>query len=378
MFEKRIRLFNLLGFEIKLDASWIILALLISWSLAHGYFPYHYPGMIPKNYWLMGIAGALGLFISIILHELSHAIIARKFGIPIKGITLFIFGGVAEMDSEPKDAKSELYMAIAGPIASVMIGFALHGILMYVATPEWQLETLAVIGYLRWINWILAGFNMLPAFPLDGGRVFRSLLWIWKKDLAWATHIASNIGSVFGFMLSVLGAIQFLFGSMISGVWWLLIGMFLHKASQMSYEKLIVSKTFEGEKISQFMQTTVITVEADLTIQDLVENYIYHHHLKFFPVIENNKLIGCISTEQVMKVPREQWPNRHVRDIARSCSGENSISPQTDAIKALSLMAKTKNSRLMVVHQGALIGIISSKDLLNFFTLKIALEGSET
>lgn len=375
MFEKKIRLFNLLGFEVKLDASWIILAVLISWTLATGYFPYHYPYLHPNQYWTMGIIGALGLFISIVLHELSHAIIARRFGIPMRGITLFIFGGVAEMDDEPKSAKSELYMAIAGPIASIIIGYIFHLILKYAAAPDWPLTTLGVISYLRWINWILAAFNLLPAFPLDGGRVLRSILWMWKKNLRWATRIASSIGSTFGFLLSIFGVMQFFAGSVLSGIWWLLIGIFLNKASQMSYQRVLLNQAFQGIPVSKFMQTNVVTVNPELLIGELVENYIYHHHFTFFPVVDNGRLMGYISTAAVKNIPREQWSNRHVKEVMHPYSPTNTISPDTDVMKAINLMSAGQNTKLLVAEQGKLAGILTLKDLFGFIAVKTDLEG---
>ena len=190
MFGKRITLFRLLGFEVKIDASWLIIAVLITWSLARAVFPAYFEGLSGATYILMGIVGALGLFSSIVVHEFSHSLVARRFGLSMKGITLFIFGGVAEMEEEPPTAKAEFFMAIAGPAASVVLGGVLLGITVLGTRYGWPNPVIGVLSYLWTINLVLAAFNLLPAFPLDGGRVLRSALWGFTGRLAWATRIA--------------------------------------------------------------------------------------------------------------------------------------------------------------------------------------------
>jgi Zn-dependent protease len=205
MFGPSLKLFTLSGFDVKVDVSWIVIAVLVVWSLAAGLFPVWIEGLQPAVYWYMGIAGAIGLFGSIILHEFGHSIVARKYGIPIRGITLFIFGGVAEMEKEPPTAKSEFLMAIAGPVMSLFLVVVFSALYMAAAAAEVAMSIVAVLAYLAWINAIVVVFNMIPAFPLDGGRVLRSLLWAWKKRLRWATRVASTIGSGFGFVLIGFG-----------------------------------------------------------------------------------------------------------------------------------------------------------------------------
>jgi Zn-dependent protease len=189
----RIRLFKLFGFTVWLDLSWFIIAFLLSWSLAKGFFPASTPGLSVETYWWMGWVGVMGLFLSIVIHEFSHSLVARKFGIPMGGITLFIFGGVAEMNEEPPNPKSEFWMAIVGPITSIVLGFLFYLTSSLEQQMGWPSSALGVLNYLGWINWFLAFFNMVPAFPLDGGRVLRSALWAWKKNIQWATRISSAI-----------------------------------------------------------------------------------------------------------------------------------------------------------------------------------------
>ena len=375
MFGKSISLFKLFGFEVKIDLSWIVIAVLITWSLAKGLFPNYYKGLPTTTYWWMGIFGALGLFFSIVFHELCHSLVARKFNLEMKGITLFIFGGVAEMEEEPPSPKAEFFMAIAGPLSSILIGGVFYGIRFIGQAGNWPEFIMGVLGYLSFLNFLLAGFNLVPAFPLDGGRVFRSILWGWKKNLKWATRIASRIGSGFGLVLIFFGVLYIIRGAFISGIWWFLIGLFLRNASQMSYSRLLMSKALEGEPVKRFMKTDPITAPPSITVERFVEEYLYKHHFKMFPVVDDGKLVGCITTREVKEVPRNEWNQRTIGDIVKPCSCDNTITSDTDAMKALSNMNKTGASRLLVVDDDRLAGIIALKDLLGFLSLKLDLEG---
>jgi Zn-dependent protease/CBS domain-containing protein len=374
MFGHRLKLFKLLGFEVRIDASWIVIAVLVTWSLAKMAFPAWYPDLLPVTYWTMGVVGALGLFASIVAHEFCHSLVARKFGMPMKGITLFIFGGVAEMGDEPPTARAEFMMAIAGPLSSLAIGGCCYLVYRLGLQSHWPTPVYAVTYYLFYINCILAAFNLLPAFPLDGGRVLRAILWGAKGNMRWATRVSSSIGSVFGIGLLVLGVFQFINGNVIGGVWMFLIGLFLRNAAQTSYQQLLVRKALEGEPVRRFMNANPVTVQDSLTVAQLVDDYIYKYHYKMFPVMAGEKLAGCITTRQVKEIPREAWDRETIRDAAGPCSPENTISPGTDAIKALAMMTQSGVSRLMVVENGRLVGLVSLKDLLDFFSLKVELE----
>ncbi|HVB29643.1 MAG TPA: site-2 protease family protein [Terriglobia bacterium] len=374
MFGRSITLFRMFGFAVRVDGSWLVIAVLITWSLAVGFFPHLYPGLSHAEYWLMGVSGALLLFASIIVHELAHSLVARRSGLPMKGITLFIFGGVAEMDQEPSSAKAEFQMAIAGPVTSVLIG-GLFYILAAATRGTWPVAVVGVFSYLGWINWLLAAFNMVPAFPLDGGRVLRSALWHWKGNLWQATRIASTIGSGFGMLLMALGVYRLLVGDFIGAVWWFLIGMFLRGAAQGSYQQLMVQKMLQGEPIQRFMNTNPITVSPAISLEDLVENYIYKYHHKMFPVVnDSHELLGCITTKEVKEVPRGDWAQRSVQATMRPYCAEEAVTPDTDAVKALALMRKSQSSRLMVVEGGRLIAILTLKDLLDFLSAKLEME----
>lgn len=375
MFGKPINLFKLLGFQVRIDLSWIIIAVLIAWSLSTGLFPFQFEGLSTQTYWIMGIVGAIGLFLSIIAHEFSHSLVARRYGMPMKGITLFIFGGMAEMSEEPPSPKAEFMMAAVGPLSSIVIAGIFY--LVYSAglaggVPE---PINGVVQYLAFINVLLAAFNTIPAFPLDGGRVLRSILWGIKGNLRWATRVSSLIGSGFGILLIILGVLNFFGGNFIGGMWWFLIGMFLHNAARMSYQQLLTRRALEGESVRRFMKTDPVTVTPDMTLEELVEDYVYVFHHKMYPVVsDSDRVEGCVTTRQIKEVPREEWSQKRVKDIEVACSEENTISPDADAITALSMMNRNAVSRLIVKEGDRLAGVVSLKDMLKFLSLRVELD----
>ncbi|MGD2100199.1 MAG: site-2 protease family protein [Desulfobacterales bacterium] len=374
MFGKRLKLFKLFGFEIGVDLSWIFIAILIAWSLSTGFFPFKFKNLSTQTYWMMGIIGALGLFMSIIIHEFCHSLVARKSGMSMRGITLFIFGGVAEMGDEPPSAKDEFFIAVVGPLSSMAIAAIFYGIYQMGLAINWSPAVNGVVAYLAMINVLLAVFNLVPAFPLDGGRILRSILWGWKGNLRWATRISSTIGGGFGIFLIIMGLLRILSGNFIGGLWIALIGLFIQGAAKMSYQQLITRKALEGEPLKRFMKTDPVTVPQSTTIEQLVEDYIYRYHFKLFPVINSHKLLGCITTKDVKEIPREDWIHKTVGEIAQKCSAENTIKPDADAVQALSAMRRNNASRLMVVENDRLVGIIALKDMLEFLSLKVELD----
>ena len=374
MFGKSIKLFRLLGFEVKIDASWIILAVLITWTLATGYFPLEQPGLAQSTYWWMAAVGALCLFGSIIAHEFAHSLVARRDGVPMKGITLFIFGGVAEMDREPPSAGAEFRMAIAGPAASLLIGGAFY--LAYRAGESlgWAVPATGVLEYLGFINIVLAVFNLLPAFPLDGGRVMRSILWQRRGDIRSATRTAANVGSAFGLGFILLGVLAFLGGAFIGGMWWFLIGMFLRGASRMSYQQMELRRGLQGEPVSRFMRENPSVVSPEISLQELIDEHIYRSRHRMYPVVRGNELLGCVDVDDIKNQPKERWGHATVGEVMRRRSEENTIPPETDAVAALSLMKRTGKSRLVVAQDGELRGVVTLGNLLDFLALKLDLE----
>ena len=371
---RQFRLFSLFGFEVKLDLSWLLLGLLISWSLGAGYFPAHYPDLSQAAYAWMGISVAIGVLISIVLHEFSHSLVARQFGMPIRGITLFIFGGVAEMEEEPPSPKAEFLMAIAGPLASFAIAavlWVLHG-----AAAAWApTQVLGVLQTLALINVTLAIFNLVPAFPLDGGRMLRAVLWHLKRNLRAATYTSSRIGKSFGIVLIVLGFLSLLGGDIIGGMWWFLIGLFVRGAAEGSYQQLIVSEMIRDKPVSDFMRREPVTVRPTATIDEFLEDCVYQHHFKLFPVVEDGKLLGSINVTDIRGLTADERAARSVAEFMKPTSAENSIPADTPTAKLLPDMVRPPApARYMVVDGDRLVGMISLKDLLEVIALHIELD----
>lgn len=378
MFGRKFELFHLFGFPIRVDSSWFFVVILISWSLATGLFPERLPERGETVYWTMGAIGAVGLFASVVLHELGHALVARRFEVPIRGITLFIFGGVAEMEEEPRNPGAEFWVAIAGPVVS--LGLGVLGFLVLAApgpgATEGPIRT--VLRYLAEINVLLLVFNLVPAFPLDGGRVLRAALWHWKDDLRWATRRTSAIGSGFGLLLLGLGIFSLLSGQFVAGLWWLVLGLFLRNAAQMSYRQLLIRRVLEGEPVERFMQPDPVTVSRAIPVEELVEEYVYRHHHKMYPVVDGERLVGCVTTRSVRELPREDWATTSVGAITEAVDECNSLRPRDDAMQALARMGRSGTSRFLVVAEdGRLAGILALKDLLRFFGAKLELDDVE-
>lgn len=374
MFGKGIYLFRLFGFQVQADMSWLILAFLITWSLATGYFPSRYLHLSPAQYWGMGILGAIGLFGSLIFHELSHSLVARRFGIPMKGITLFIFGGVAHMEDEPPNPKSEFFMAIVGPLFSLLLAALLYGAMQGGRAVGWPEPVSGIVGYLSFINVLLAMFNMVPAFPLDGGRVFRSALWAWKGDIRWATKLATEFGSGFGAVLMVWGGFSLFTGDVVGGLWYGLIGFFLYGAAGQSYQQVLVNRALRGESVRRFMSRDPITVPPDLSVQSWVDAYLYRYLYDLFPVTRDSKVVGCISSKQIGSLPRTEWDRKSVADVMTPCSPEHGIQAETEAVKALAQMNRTGMSRLLVFEGDRLVGMLVLKDLMKLMAFRMELE----
>jgi Zn-dependent protease len=368
-------LFTLFGFEVKLDLSWLLLALLISWSLGAGWFPARYPELSSHAYAWMGVSVAIGVFFSIVFHEFSHSIVARYFGMPIRGITLFIFGGVAEMESEPPDPKAEFLMAIAGPISSFLISAALWGIAVIAQGAAWPQPLIGVLSTLAVINFTVAVFNLVPAFPLDGGRVLRAALWHWRRDLHEATFISSRIGQGFGTALMILGVVAIVGGNLIGGMWWFLIGIFVRGAASSSYQQLVLKDMIEGQPVRRFMRSEPVTVAPSISIAEWVEEYVYRHHYKMYPVLDGSQLLGCITVDSLQGIRRDEWSSTQVADLMEIRSGSNTVDAGTDTMALLTrILQPGGRSRFMVVENGALVGIISLKDLLELISLKLQIE----
>jgi Zn-dependent protease/CBS domain-containing protein len=374
MFTNRIPLFTLFGIKVGLDYSWFFLAILLVWSLAAGYFPWVLPGLDTASYLWMAILGAAGLFASIIFHEYAHALVARKYDLPISRITLFIFGGVAEMDDEPRTAAAEFWMAIAGPIASFLLAAAM---LVVVSVGPFGLESRlgAIIGYLAFINLILAVFNLLPAFPLDGGRMLRAAVWWFTQDFQKATRIAAATGSVLAIALIGLGILNIIGGAFVQGIWQMLIGFFVYSAANASRAHAELRGSLHGVPVNRIMRRELVTVPADTPVQKLVDEYFYRHFYKVFPVVDGSgRPVGVIGLKDVGNANRDDWRSVRTGDIMKPLSEDNTVTSNAPAYKVLQMMQRRQNSRLLVIDGHSLKGMVTMRDVMSYLAVRDELE----
>jgi Zn-dependent protease/predicted transcriptional regulator len=371
----RFRLFSLCGFQVWVDASWILLGTLVAWTLAEGVFPAALPGLAVATYWWMGVAATIGLSFSLVFHETAHALIARRYNIEIRGITLFIFGGVAEMASEPESARGEFLMALAGPLASLFLAATLSGFVAAIEMLHGSSAMAEVVWQLALLNGMLGIFNLIPAFPLDGGRILRAALWGWRQDIAWATRIAAGAGNAFGIFLIVLGVFTVLRGDFIGGMWQFLIGMFLCGAASASYRQTIAQRLLAGISVAEVMTPDPVSVPPELSAGSFVEDYIYRFHHREFPVTRDGLLIGRIGTKEVAALNRERRAATAVGIAMLPCTAADTIAPEKTASEAMTRMSGFGRGRLFVVRDGRLVGVVSQRDVMELLSAKLELAG---
>ena len=370
-----VKLGKLLGVPVSIDISWFIIFALIVYTLAVGYFPQVNPGFTPAMNWLGGIFAGLLLFASVLLHELMHSYVARRNGIGIGGITLFIFGGVSRLKEEPKTPESELKMALAGPATSFVLAAVFWGVATFGGRQLLGELGYQVILYLALINFILGVFNMLPGFPLDGGRVLRAILWGSLDSLDRATRYASWVGQFFGYAFIFVGfaGMLMLRGFFLSGLWLVFIGWFLNNAAQQSYQQIALRKALSGVDVHRVMTTDYPHVDPSTHLDDFVHDYLLRYDYSAFPVTEGEDLLGIVTVNEIRDIPREKWPEVLVRDVAKPPDDERVIDEDGDAFDALMHMAEGNLGRLLVMHDGKLMGIVTQDSIVNIVRTKLQL-----
>ncbi len=366
------RIARIIGIPIYIHYTWFIIFGLIAWSLSEGYFPSHYPDLPASTYWAKGLVAALLLFASVLFHELGHSIVARRNGIGIVSITLFIFGGLARLKEDPKTAWVEFKVAIAGPIAS----FILAG-LFYAAA---QLKVggaggVAVTTYLALLNMILGAFNLLPAFPLDGGRVLRAALWKFAGKMR-ATRIASGVGTFFAYLLILNGVYGLVRGEGLNGVWSILIGWFLKDASAGAYQQVRLSEMLSGVRVRDLMIPKCVAIPAHISIEEAVQDYFLRYGYGGFPVEVSGRISGLLSLSDVKRITRDEWPNTSVQAHMTPVDERTTIDADKDIAEALQQMAQSGGSRLVVVDSlQNCIGMITHNGILTRLRAQEALNG---
>ena len=368
MLGRSFRIGRIFSISIEIDFSWLIIFFLVAWSLTKGYFPYNYPGMPVRQYWIMGVAASFLLFLSVLLHELSHSFVAIKKKIPIEKITLFIFGGVANISEEPKKPGTEFIIAAAGPLCSYFLMF-IFWLISRILEPG--SAPYAVVRYVYFINGLLATFNLIPGFPLDGGRLLRSTLWRITGNLKKSTLIASNVGKGFAVFLIVYGVLNIMGGSLLSGIWLVIIGLFLKSAAHHSYENLVISTFLSDQTVDKIMSRNVVSVASDISVADLIDNYFLRYHFDSFPVISEGRTVGVVNMTDVKKVPRDKWPSISVEEIMQKDVSSLIIAPEDGIETALQKMAGENKGWLLVVDtEGSNVGVLTRSDIMHLLKVK--------
>jgi Zn-dependent protease/CBS domain-containing protein len=376
VFRGNFKLGTLFGIPIEINVSWLLVLVLVTWTVGEVYFsPKEFPGLTPVERWMLGGVAALLLFGSILLHELMHSVVAVRNGLPVKKITLFLFGGVAQMSEEPRSAGVEFKMALAGPVTSFMLAAVFGGIYMlfYLRSEGTGTASVgaALFYYLALINGLVLIFNMVPGFPLDGGRVLRSILWRLTGNVTKATYITSRIGKAFAIFLIVVGVMNAIYGQLIGGLWFVFIGFFLQQAADSGYYQVLMRKGLEGHSVAEVMQSNVVSMDAGTTIGSAVHDFFMKYRFNSFPVLENGLLVGMLTTHDLKGVPREEWDTRFVREIMETEPVAHALSPGETAYGALMKVARDGMGRLPVVRDGNLVGIVSNRDIMKLLRFKM-------
>jgi Zn-dependent protease/CBS domain-containing protein len=363
------------GISLKLHYSWFLIFALVTWALAGSYFPSAYPSWNLATRITAGIITSFLFFGSVLAHELMHSLVSQRQGIPVQSITLFIFGGVSQITEEPKQPKDEFRMAIAGPLASLVIGGILFGIYYtWRGTNTFSTQFITAIAYwLGYINLILGVFNLIPGFPLDGGRVFRSLLWWRSGNLRRATMIASNVGRAVGFLFIFIGIWLIFTGNWANGIWLALIGWFLESAAIGSYRQLLLQDMLKGHVASEVMSRDCLLITPDTTIDQLVHENILTSGRRCFPVVSDGHVLGLITLHNIKAIPRELWNIKTVREVMTPFENIKWVRPNDELSSILRILTEDDINQVPVVQDNKIVGMIGRDNLLSFVDVRIGL-----
>jgi len=364
--QSQIKLGRVLGIEIGLHYSWFLIALLISLSLAAQFRAKH-AQWGDASIWLAALVTALLFFAALILHELSHAVTARARGLPVGAITLFALGGVSRIEREPDRPTTEFLIGIVGPVTSALVGvvcLGLAGALGWSLADEPSTPPVAVLVWLGYINFGLAVFNLIPGYPLDGGRVLRALVWGMTGNAARATRISARIGQATAFAFIVFGLMRFFGGAGLGGLWIVFIGWFLLSAAGASYGRLEMLERLRGLKVADVMSADCGVVPATMSLHDLVDGQLLRTGRRCFTVVEGGRVVGLITPHEVKGIPRAQWGESVVGEVMRPLARLRTVAPESSVADALEVMTRDDVHQLPVVAQGQLQGVISRGDVL--------------
>ncbi len=358
------------GIEIGVHYSWLFAFLLIAWSLAAGFFPARYHGWAPSTYWVVGVVSTLGLFVSVLVHELSHSLVARARGRAVRDITLFIFGGVSNLEGEAERPLGEFLVSVVGPLTSFALAALAWAVLRLLAPGESPLG--ATLAYLAFINLLLGVFNLLPGFPLDGGRVLRSAVWAATGSLDQATKVASYVGQGVSLVLIFLGVAQVLAGNVLGGLWIAFIGWFLNGAAEATRRETALREGLRGARVDDLMSRELPVATPDMTVEELVFEHTLRRGQRALLVIDGGKLLGIVSVTDVRELPHEEWARTPVARIMTPAPLKT-VDANADLEQALRLLGDGTINQLPVMEDGRPVGLLSRSDVLRFVSLRTTL-----
>jgi Zn-dependent protease/CBS domain-containing protein len=375
--QAQVKLGRIAGISVGLHYSWFIIALLITLSLAE-----HFRTVTPRwsstVVWSAAIVTGVLFFVALLLHELAHSLLAKARGLRVRAITLFALGGVSQIESEASDAKSEFWIAIVGPLTSLAIGLVCLWIARltgWLPGTEPSVPAIAVLLWLGYINMMVAAFNMIPGYPLDGGRVLRALIWWITRNADRSTQLASQVGQAVAFIFIFSGLYRFFLGANFGGLWLAFIGWFLLDASRSSYAQVALMTGLRGRLVADIMERDCPTVEGHLTLKDFVDEYLLRTGRRCFIVVQNHNVSGLITPHEIKQVDRERWPLTSVQSVMRHLDQVRSVTPDTSAIQALEIMTREDINQLPVLSNGHLDGIFSRGHVLRFLQTQAEMHG---
>ena len=363
MTRQNIPLGKILGIEIGLDYSWFVIFLLLTWMLAVSYYPSEFKDWSHALCWFMGATTAIMLFASVLLHELGHSVVALQYKVPVRSINLFLFGGVAQIGAEPPSAIADFLIALAGPLVSLVLAGFFCIVQFLVAGSE---PLLGLARYLAYINVALVLFNLIPGYPLDGGRVLRAVVWAISGHMRRATLIAANVGRFFAFMLIFAGIWQMFTGNFGGGIWIAFIGWFLDSAASAQVQQVMFRGLLSGHKVSQAMSTHCPVVSADLTIQELIDEHILNSGQRCYLVRRGEDTVGLVTLHRIKGVPRNEWVRTSAAQVMLPLEELKRIDPDAELSVALQEMDRDGVNQLPVTKDQHVIGMLSREDVITF------------
>jgi Zn-dependent protease/CBS domain-containing protein len=360
------KLFRIAGITIGIHYTWIFAVIFFSWTLAMVYFPSAYPAWSTAIYWITGVAGALLIFVSVLLHEIAHSLVANARGIPVHSITLFILGGASNLEEEPQKPAAEFAMAIVGPLTSLALAAIFWG-LSFLPTDK-TTPLAAILSYMAIINMYLGVFNLLPGFPMDGGRVLRSIIWGATGSLTRATNIAGIVGQFFGWAFIGLGVFFMISVSLFNGLWIAFIGWFLNSSADASRKEVALRERLGHIKVRELMNPNVPTIQPETTVQEMVTNIFRKQHGRAVPVCQDGRLIGIATITDVKKLSQDKWATTPVEKIMTR-DPLYTVFPEDNLNKALTLIAKNDINQVLIDDQGKCAGLLSRADIIRLIQM---------